>query len=390
MAWKATLRLPIDAQNAVAPGQVLQGVTELSKDWYLFCGFAALSVAATAAPLDVFLTARLESASPNGYLEIGSDQMNGSLDVFHVRDSDPLTAGTKAGDYHGTYISGGVPLGDGKWLSGGLWQRALSSTSDTYNYTSWMLSGLYRFVEADGKQPAIAVRLSGWGSGATATESTTAVVVPGARLNTVKITDPSDRQLQVDLIGTWNLNASSDVSVNVGVGSSQLSYSALTATTTRNGCDYNVTFTGNNIYGTLIPPCNVSGGVIQQFYDSSGDYGVDVAKEIAWSGTFFQAGVNGRWQNGPWTIMAGYLLHVVKREAVDDILAARGRKTYTQNHNISLQTNYQLNPKLTMFARGQLTSNLFFNDIPVTYNTSTAERFDSKYSLFTVGMQLNF
>jgi hypothetical protein len=236
----------------------------------------------------------------------------------------------------------------------------------------------------------MAVRLSGWGSGAAATESTTAVVVPGARLNTVKIAEPSDRQLQADLIGTWNLTASSDVSVNVGVGSSQLSYSALTATTTRNGCDYNVTFTGNNIYGALIPPCNVSGGVIQQFYDSSGDYGVDVAKEIAWSGTFVQAGVNGRWQHGPWTIMAGYLLHVVKREAVDDILAARGKKTFTQNHNISLQTNYQLNPKLTLFARGQLSSNLFFNDIPVTYNSSTADRFDSKYTLFTVGLRTDF
>jgi hypothetical protein len=315
--------------------------------------------------------------------------MNGTLDVFHVRESDPLTSGTKAGDYHGAYIIGGVRVGEGKWLTGGLWQRTLSSTSDTFNYTSWQLSGLYRFAEADGKRPALAVRLSGWGSGASATESTTAVVVPGARLNTVRIAEPSDRQLQADLIGTWNLTPGSDVSVNFGVGSTKLSYGGLTATTTSYGCDYNVAFTGNDILLTRARPCALSS---PDFYvdSSEGKYGVDVASEIAWHGTFVQAGVNGRWQRGPWTYMAGYLLYVVKREAVDDILTARGKNAFTQNHNITLQANYQLRPQLTVFARGQLSSNLFFNDIPVTYNSSTSERFSSRYTLFTVGLRADF
>ena len=95
-----------------------------------------MSFGAAAAPLDVFLTATPETASPKGYVEVGSDHMNGTLDVFHVRESDPLTSGTKAGDYHGAYITGGVRVGEGKWLTGGLWQRELSSTSDTFNYTT--------------------------------------------------------------------------------------------------------------------------------------------------------------------------------------------------------------------------------------------------------------
>jgi hypothetical protein len=49
-----------------------------------------------------------------------------------------------------------------------------------------------------------------------------------------------------------------------------------------------------------------------------------------------------------------------------------------------------VHPQGTLFARTQLTSNLFFNDIPVTYNSSTAERFDSKYTLFSVGMRAEF
>lgn len=350
-------------------------------------GFA---VAASAAPMDVFLTANPDQIAPRGYLELGTDHMNESLDVFNVRENDPLTAGTKAGDYHGAYVIGGWRVGEGKWLSGGLWRRSLSSTSDTFNYTGWQVSGLYRFMEPAGKLPAAALRLSAWGNFASATESTTAVVVPGAKLNTVKITDPADRQLQADLIGTWNLSPSSDLSVNLGVGSSQLSYGALSATTTRNGCDYNVAFTGNTIFGTLIPPCSAGGGVIEQFYDSSGAYGVDVASEIAWRATFFQAGVNGSWRRGPWTFKAGYLFHVVKRKLVDDILNSRGEEAYTQNHNISLQADYRVHPQLTLFARGQLTSNLFFNDIPVTYNSSTAERFGSKYTLFSVGLRADF
>jgi len=349
-----------------------------------------IALPALSAPNDIFLTATPETIAPHAYLELVSDHMNESLDVFKVREADPLTAGTKAGDYHGTYLSGAVKLADGAWLTGVLGQRSLSSTSDTYHYTNWQLSGLYRFKEATGTWPAMALRLSAWGNYASATESTSAVVVPGAKLNTVKITDPADRQLQADLVGSWALTPSSDVSAFVSVGSSQLSYGALSATTTRNGCEYNVAFTGNTIYGVLAAPCAVGGGVIQQFYDSSGAYGVDVASEIAWRGTFFQAGINGSWQRGPWTWQAGYLFHFVQRERVDDILQSRGKEAFTQNHNITLQATYRVRPHLSVFARSQITSNLFFNDIPVTYNSSTAERFGSKYSLFSVGLRADF
>ena len=274
-----------------------------------------------------------------------------------------------------------------------VWRLVAAHTQQhlcSFDYTGWQVSGLYRFLEPSGNVPAMALRLSAWGNYADATESTTAVVVPGAKLNTVKITDPADRQLQADLIGTWNLTAATDVSLNVGAGSSQLSYGALSATTTRNGCDYQVSFTGNTIFGTLIPPCDVTGGVIEQFYDSSGAYGVDVASEIAWRATFFQAGVNGSWRSGPWTLKAGYLFHAVKRKLVDDILRARGEAAYTKNHNLTLQADYRVRPQVTLFARTQLTSNLFFNDIPVTYNSSTAERFDSRYTLFSVGLRAEF
>jgi hypothetical protein len=89
-------------------------------------------------------------------------------------------------------------------------------------------------------------------------------------------------------------------------------------------------------------------------------------------------------------IQSAPLFHVVKRKLVDDILTSRGEKAYTQNHNNSLQADYRVHPQLTLFALVKLTSNLFFNDIPVTYNSSTAECFGSKYSLFSVGLRADF
>ena len=343
-----------------------------------------------AAPLDGLLTAMPERLVPSGFVEFATDHMNDSLDVFRIREGDPLTAGTKAGDYRGQHVNAGWNAGQGLWLSGGLWQRNLSDAADTYLYNSWQLAAQYRFIEAQEHRPALALRLSSWGNWAGATESSTPVNVPGAILNTVKVTKPSDQQLQADLIATWDLSPTLELSGLLSAGSHRLSYGALSATTTRNGCNYQLSFTGNDIFGTLIPPCAAKGGIIQQFFDSSGDYGVDVANEIAWRGTFMQLGFNSTWQNGPWTLKGGYLFHTVRREAVDTILASRGKPAYTQNHNIIMEADYRIHRYVSLFSRAQMNSSLFSNDIPVTYNSSTAARFRSKYSLFSIGLRADF
>ena len=354
------------------------------------CALLLAAASVTAAPLDGLLTAVPERLAPLGYVELGSDRMNDALDVFRIRDRDPMTAGTKAGDYRGQHVSGAWRPAESLWLSGGLWQRNVSDAADTYLYNSWQFAGQYRFMAAEGHWPALALRLSSWGNRAAATESNTPVNVPGAILNSVKVTEPSDQQVQADLIGTWEMSPSLDVSALLSLGGSRLSYGALAATTTRNGCNYQLSFTGNDIFGALIPPCTATGGIIQQFFDSSGDYGVDVANEIAWRGTFMQLGVNSTWRNGPWTLQGGYLFHAVRREAVDAILALRGKASYTQNHNITLEADYRVHPHVSVFSRAQFSSNLFFNDLPVTYNSSTAARFGSKYSLFSVGLRAVF
>jgi len=345
---------------------------------------------AGAAPLDTLLTALPEHIAPTGYMELAVDKLNGKLDFLNVRNSDPTTAGTTSGDYHGAHVTGDLRVAEGLWLSGSLWQRNVEDAADRYRYNSWQVAGQYRFNAAAGAMPALALRLSAWGNEASETHTTTPVHVPGVVLDTVTVSRPSDRQLQADLLGTWELSPALDITGVVSAGRTQLSYSGLAATTTLNGCPYQLAFNGNDIFGQLAGPCPSSGAVIKQFYDRSGDYGVDVAREIAWHGNFAQVGVNAAWRDGPWLLRGGYLFHAVQRDSVDAILATRGDPVHRRNHIVALEAGYGFNPNLGVFLRSQFSSNLFFNDIPVTYNSSTSGHFGSRYSLFSLGLRAGF
>ncbi len=350
-----------------------------------------LAGTAWAAPLDGLLTATPETSAPQARLELGLDRLNRAINFSTSADAAKQSAQTTSGDYQGANLQAAWRPSDRLWLSGGLWQRQISNAADTFNYRSWQTAGQYRFNDAAGALPALAMRLSAWGSGASETAATTPVHVPGAILNTVTVAAPRDRQFQADLLATWPLSSQFELSTLLSVGVSKLSYRELTATTTRNGCNYNLSFTGNDIFGELTSPCTGNGaGVIRQFFDSSGDYGVDVAKEIAWRSRFVQTGINAQWRSGAWTVLGGYLLHSVKREDVDDILARRGDPVHRHNHQITLDAAYQASAHWSPFVRAQISSNLFLNDIPVTYNSSTSGSFGSRFSLFTVGVRAGF
>jgi hypothetical protein len=342
-----------------------------------------------AAPLDELLTALPERSAPRATLSVAHDQLNGSLRYFRKQDDTPEGVTPTTGGYKGAHLEAGLRVIDGLWLTGNLWQRTISNNADQFRYRSWRLSAQGRFNEAAGAMPAVALRLSHWGNDARATRSTTPVRVQGAILDTVTITQPSDRQTQVDLIGTWVLSPALDISASVGAGRSQLGYQGLSATTTRNGCRYELEFSGNDIFGTLIPPCSGL-GVVRQFFDSSGEYGIDVANEIAWSGRFVQVGVHADWRTGPWTLGVGELLDSVGRKAVDDILRTRGEASYRRNQTITLEADYRVSEHLSVFARSQNHSKLFLSDVPVTYNTSTADSFNNRWSLLSLGLRARF
>lgn len=348
-------------------------------------------VAVQAAPPDPLLTATPERAAPRLRVELGLDMVNRSVDFSTSADPAEQNPATTAGNYRGSQLHAAWRASDRLWLSGGLWQRQISNAVDRFDYTGWQVAGQWRFVDAAGAWPALALRLGGWGNQASVTEATTPVHVPGAILDTVTIDSPGDRQVQADLVATWPLSSQLDLSALFSAGRSQLRYGGLTATTTRNGCSYDLLFTGNDIFGTLARPCTGSGGgVIRQFFDSSGDYGVDVANEIAWAGRYMQLGANVRWLRGDWQLAGGYLFHRMRREQVDTILARRGDPVHRHSHVFLAEAAYRLWPQLSVFGRAQISSHLFLHDMPVTYNASTSGSFGNRFSLLTLGLRADF
>lgn len=355
---------------------------------------AACLMAATpaaAAPQDVLLSAMPERLGESGHLEASTSRVNRRINFSEPEDDPRLAAAAANGDYRSTQIAGAWQVRDGTWLSGALWQRQISDGIDTFRYQGWQLSGLVRVNEPEGLVPAVALRLSAWGNQADVTETTTPVRVPGAILDSVAIARPSDRQWQLDLIGTWAAAPTLDITGVIGAGQVQLGYGDLSATTTRNGCRYNLSFNGNDIFGTLAEPCTgTGGGVIQQFFDSSGEYGVDVAKEIAWGGTFLQAGLNASWRQGPWTVRGGMLMHRIQRRAVDSIAEARGQRTFKGARLLALEASHQFHDHLTLLLRLEASDHLFMADLPVTYNSSTSSRFGGRFSQATLGLRASF
>lgn len=363
-------------------------------------GAAALLLGAAqagAAPQDALLGAWPERAGPASAadavrLEVGLSGVNRHIDFSDPEDDPAVAARNARGDYRAVHLAGGWAPAPAWWLSGALAQRELDDGVDRYRYLGWQLAAQWRLhtPDAGSGAPALALRLGAWGHRADETATTTPVRVPGAVLDTVTIDRPADRTLQLDAIASWTLRPALELGVLASVGDTRLSYGGLTATTTRNGCRYDLQFTGNDIFGTLAEPCNVPGGVIEQFFDSSGAYGVDVAQEIAWRGRFVQAGVNLRGESGAWTWAAGFLWHRVRREGVDDIVATRGRSAYTHNRQLVLDGAWQFQPRWALFLRAELGERLFFNELPVTYNSSTAGRFGGRLSLLTAGLRARF
>ncbi len=349
------------------------------------------SALAQAAPLDALLSATPERGAARWHLELGLDRENRALDFSTSTDPAAQNPASTGGGYRGGQLLAAWRASDRLWLSGGLWRRRINNAVDDFDYTGWQLAGQWRLADAAGAWPALALRLGAWGNRAAVTEASTPVHVPGAILDSVTVDSPRDQQLQLDLVATWPLSSQLDASAMLGAGRTQLHYGGLSATTTRNGCPYSLVFTGNDIFGTLARPCTGNGGgVIRQFYDSSGDYGVDVAREIAWGGHFLQAGANLRWTRGDWQLAGGYLFHSMRRQHVDAILARRGDPVHRHNHVFVAEATYRVQASLSVFGRAQISSNLFLNDIPVTYNTSTSGSFGGRLSLLSLGLRADF
>jgi hypothetical protein len=352
------------------------------------CGvIAALPVTAFSAPLDALLTADQYHNAGELRAEASYDAVNSTLDVFNVRAKDPQYAGTTVGDYSGLHFLLGYALTDRLSLEGGLWRRKISYRSDDEALNSWQMSGQYRVWGNQDSTAHFAVRLSAWGDQAGSLTKSTPTQVEGHKLDSVTIDSPSDSQVQVDAIGTWRLTNQTSVSTFVGTGHSTVKTGDLSATTSINGCNYNLAFTSTEITGHLSSCPSPTPGVpvVEAFSTSQ-----NVLSEFSYQANYYQLGGMMQWQNQDWTVRGGYQFQKLQRSNVDALIVSRGGVSYQTNNILVADVTRKVSTHLSVFVRGQVMSNQFVGEIPFIYNSVTASKFSGKYGFASFGMRYAF
>jgi hypothetical protein len=352
-------------------------------------GVTQLPSSVYAAPLDALLSVNKNTTAGNVAIEASYDVVNSAVDVFRIRDRDADFSGTKIGDYHGAHLLAGVAVTPRLWLDGGLWQRQIDYRRDQAKIQSWQIAGQYKIVEAMGYRPSMAARLGTWGNSAGTLDKTLPTQFQGATLNSIRVAGPKDRQYQLDLIASWPVSESVEVTTFAGAGSSRVTIDSISGTTTQNGCNYNLAFGRSEVTGTLAQPCSGS-VVVERFTVSNSVYGVDVYNETQYSARYIHGGLSGKWTSGPWQLRVGYQYQALKRRNVDDIIERRGGMANKSNHVLIGELAYKITANISLFGRGQYMSNQFTGEVPLAYNTFTARRFNKRYGIVSAGIAVNF
>lgn len=340
---------------------------------------ALLGAPAAAAPLDALLSVDPAHGADRGFVEGGFDFVNGAVDILRLRDEADAQRGL--GDYSGGHLRLGGWVTPRVWLDGALWRRSISYGPDKPRIDSHQLAAQYLLTHpasvADGR-PSFALRLGYWGDRSSLLRKSTPsslITSEGTfTVDEVSVDNARDRQLQVDLIGSWTLSPALTMNAFVGVGRSKVSIGGVSV---RRG-----SLTGTNA-GGCSDTVRLAGFELQDL--------IQVDGEACYRATFLQLGANLRWKASErWTMVGGYSLQRLSRDRVDDIVESRGNDSYTLAHTLIGQVNYRLTPGVQVFGRGQLMSSPFLGEIPFLYNSITASRFGKAYGIATVGLVVEF
>jgi hypothetical protein len=361
----------------------------MNKSIYLLglCCAGALGPA-FAAPMDAFLSAKQLSTTGAVQLEAAYDVVNSSVDVFKIRDKDASYAGTNVGDYHGAHVRAGVAISPRLWLDGGFWERRLDYRNDVIKVNSWQLAAQYKLFDSVGYQPDLAVRFGTWGNYSNELKKTSSTTVRGQTLDTVTVDSPEDRQYQLDLIATSMISNHTELSMFLGAGTSRVRIGDMRATTTLDGCPYNLALGANSVVATLASPCK--GIVESRITVPNSTYGVDVNGEAQYHASFLHGGFNLNWKADKWQAKGGYQYQYLKRNQIDDTVNSRGGSSYQSNHTLIGELRYQAMSSTAIFLRGQYMTNQFVGEMPFAYNTLTASRFGKRYGFLSTGLVINF
>jgi len=333
-----------------------------------------------AAPLDALLTADTHLNPWQAQVEIAYDAVNDQVDILKIRARDPVFGGSNVGDYSGLHLRSIYQLPYRLSLYGDWWQREISYRADRQALRTWQLAMQYRLFEGNNwSRSSYAVRLSGWSNAASTLSKSTPTTLFDNTLDTITVTDPKDRQLQVDFLGSWRLGDRSELSGFLGTGRSRVSIGSVAGTATLDGCPYNVSFANGIITTRLASPCR---NLLTVVLTAPGP---DVNREVAYSARYVQAGGMLQWHDLDWRLSGGYQYQVLRRDVIDDLITSRGGSAYRTNHVLVGEVARKVGASSAVFLRGQLMSNQFVGEMPFAYNSVTASKFGNRYGLATVG-----
>ena len=359
---------------------------------------AALAGPAAAAPFDHALTARPEQGGAR-QLEAAADAMNGTLDVFDIRGSDPDYAGTTVGDYSGAHLRGGWQLSERWWLDAALWRRKIEYRSDSGSLTSWQLAAQYRFAGEGAASPAApastawALRGSVWGNRSGTLNKNSPTTLAGYTMDSVSIDSPRDVQWQLDLIATRG-SADAWVSGFAGIQRGKVDYSRLTGTATAGSCPYAVAFGDASTVLTQVADCSSPSGTLAAGTEVTVDnsqLGLDPRDALSYSATVLRAGVNGFRRWGDWHVRGGLAYeHFDRGDALEAAAGSLSGSYHSGNLSAALEVGYRITPALTGFVRGTAWQHQLMGEVPFLYNAVTARRSDRRYGIVSVGVSASF
>jgi hypothetical protein len=360
----------------------------------LLCS-AATNVAA--APLDALLGVSTPGSGQRTWqLEVGRDLANERIDLFDLRGS---AASGQTGNYEGNQV--GVRWSAEHWqLDARAWRRKLHERADTHVVNSWQLG-----AQAHLGGP-FSIRASAWGNQAgTLSRSTgTRINVEGlnAALNNFAVQRPRDRQLQLDLIGRWPAAGSAlfsapagaagswsprpRLSAFTGLGTSRVSQSGIGAGALVGNCPYQLEFGATELVARPSDSC--SNALTIRVPNALLPF--DALNETRYNARFWHAGAAIALPMDAWTASLGYDYQRLQRDAVDDIVRARGGHGIDSNHVLIAELAWRHESGVGVLLRGQYMRNQFVGDIPFVYNSLTASKFGHQYGFFTVAMNADF
>ncbi len=323
---------------------------------------SAMALGACAAPLDALMEAMPSQRYGEGYLELGSDAMNSTLDVFKVRSQMGITDNT--GDYQGFTLRAGRAFGNGGWLDGAYMRRNITVGADQYPVTSWRVGAQQKLYEAPSKGAVLALRGAVWGN-KSSTITKTNPSLGGVTVNSISAIDPHDNQYQLDLVSSWYESQWSG-SIFAGVGRGKV----------------------------LIPRGLIDlAGTIYTYPDDFSSVPSSLQQHLGtlnYSLQTRQIGANVSYVSDAWMYRLGYVMGQMHRPSVDNAIQSLGHTSYQRNQTVVGEVAYKFSQTVHAYTRAQVMHRQFLSEIPFLYNSITSPIFGMKYGVVSAGLGVSF